>query len=274
MAQFDATPAAEWIGEARLAHRGVGEMPQALRPANESQAYAVQSALHRWFADAGAGAIVGHKIGCTTAAMQAYLGIDHACAGGIRAPTAHLDRLALPAGQFQRPGAECEIAFRLSADVPPAAEPYTAASITPFVASCQAAMEVVDNRYGDPEVIGAPTLIADDFFGAGCVLAPPVDDWRALDLRALAGRTLVNGQEIGRGLGSDVMDDPLAALAWLANAHPAHGIPLRADDIILTGSLVQVAWLQPGDTAEIIIDGLGRATFHLAAGNFGPADSR
>ena len=125
-------------------------------------------------------------------------------------------------------------------------------------------MEIVDNRYGDPKEIGAPTLIADDFFGAGCVLAPPADDWRALDLRTLAGRSLVNGQEIGSGHGSDVMGDPLAALAWLANARAAHGMPLRADDVILTGSLVQIAWLQPGDTAEIIIDGLGQATFRLA----------
>ena len=36
------------------------------------------------------------------------------------------------------------------------------------------------------------------------------------------------------------------------------GLPL------LTGSLVPVAWLEAGDTAEIIIDGLGQATFRLA----------
>ncbi len=263
MTKRDPTQAAEWMGKARLAHRGVGEMPHELRPVDEAEGYEVQAALHRWFASAGAGEMAGHKIGCTTVTMQTYLGVDHPCAGGIRTSTVHRERLSLPANDFIRPGVECEIAMRLNADVTAGVEPHTASSITAFVGTCQAAMEVVDNRYGDPKAMGAPTMIADDFFGAACVLDQPVEDWRALDLCALAGRTLVNGEEIGRGHGSDVMGDPLAALAWLANERYRQGAPLRAGDIILTGSLVQVAWLNEGDAAEIIIDGLGRASFRV-----------
>ncbi len=261
MTQLNA--AAEWLGQARLAHRPLGEMPDELRPADEAEGYRVQAALHDWFADTGADAIAGHKVGCTTAAMQSYLGIDHPCAGGIRASTIHRDRLSLPAGHLTRPGVECEIAIRLASDITPRTQPHTASSIAAFVGTCQAAMEVVDNRYGDPKATGTPTLIADDFFGAACVLAPPIDDWRTLDLGALTGRTVVNGQEVGTGRGSDVMGDPLAALAWLANERESRAAPLRAGDLILTGSLVQVAWLDEGDRAEIIIDGLGRAEFEF-----------
>ena len=36
------------------------------------------------------------------------------------------------------------------------------------------AIEIVDDRYAKWETLGAPTLVADDFFAAGCVLGEAV----------------------------------------------------------------------------------------------------
>ena len=111
--------------------------------------------------------------------------------------------------------------------------------------------------------MGTATLIADDFFGAGCLLGAPVVEWRDLDLGAATGRLLVDGVEIGRGRGADVMGHPFKALAWLANNLAARGRMLRRGDIVLTGSLVRVHYPAPGETVDIVIDGLGevRARF-------------
>ena len=74
---------------------------------------------------------------------------------------------------------------------------------------------------------------------------------------------MVNGEEKGNGHGSDVMGEPLEALRWLANGAVQWGAPLRAGDIVLLGSLVQVYWASAGDAIVASNDVLGdvAATF-------------
>ena len=50
------------------------------------------------------------------------------------------------------------------------------------------AIEIVDDRYVDWQTLGAPTLVADDFFAAGCVLGKPVARSAAPDLLDVVGR--------------------------------------------------------------------------------------
>jgi len=119
-------------------------------------------------------------------------------------------------------------------------------------------MEIVDDRYVDYKSLDTPTLIADDFFDAGCVLGEPASDWRALDLPALSGATWINGVEVGRGRGADVMGHPFEALAWLANSLARCGRSLRAGEFVFTGSVVETKWVQPGDHVVMTIDGLGQ----------------
>src|SRR5258707_9633582 len=107
------------------------------------------------------------------------------------------------------------------------------------------------------------SLVADDFFAAGCVLGKPVARSAAPDLLEVVGRALINGVEVGRGTGADVLGHPLNALAWLANHLAANGKGLRAGQIVLTGSLVKTVWLNAGDEVVMELQGLGRveATF-------------
>ena len=102
-----------------------------------------------------------------------------------------------------------------------------------------AGMEIVDDRYVDYKSLDTPTLIADDFFDAGCVLGQSVDDWRRLDLSALIGVTRINGAEVGRGRSADVMGHPFEALAWLANNLARRGRSLQAGEFVFTGSVVE-----------------------------------
>ena len=79
------------------------------------------------------------------------------------------------------------------------------------------------------ENLGAPTLIADDFFAAGCVLGKPVARvGRARPARGVVGALVINGAETGRGTGADVLGHPHNALAWLANHLADEGKGLRA----------------------------------------------
>lgn len=233
-------------------------LPQACRPADEAEGYAIQSALAHHLSEAGMGPVVGVKIGCTTSIMQAYMKIASPCAGTIYRGGLH-DRLAeLRFADYHRVGVECEIAVRLARALPDADAPAGLEEVTDCVESCMAAIEIVDDRYRDFRAIDTPTLIADDFFQAGCVLAPPDTEWRGLDLAAATGRMAINGEIVGTGRGADILGHPLNALAWLADTGQARERRLDAGSIVMLGSVVQTCWVSTGDAVAIEIEGLGR----------------
>lgn len=249
--------AAQAICAARLAGAPLGVLAEDARPRDEAEGYAVQARLHELLGAAGRGEVVGHKIGCTTRVMQTVLDIGHPCAGGVLSSATQFGAGEFRRADFVRPGIECEIAVRLGADLAPGGAPFTRDSVAAAVEACLAAIEVVDDRYSDFRELGVPTLVADDFFAAGCVLGPPVTGWRDFDLAALEAATAIDGVEIGRGRGADVMGHPLEALAWLANGMAGRGRGLRRGQFVLTGSIVAVHWLAPGEAAAVEVEGLG-----------------
>jgi 2-keto-4-pentenoate hydratase len=252
--------AAQAIATARRNRAPLKALPAGAAPVDEATGYRVQRAVHDLLLPV-TGALVGYKIGCTSKVMQQYLNIPHPCGGGVFARGVHETGVRLRARDFVRVGVECEIAVRLARDLPPAQAPFTEAGVTDAIGAYLPAIEIVDDRYEKWETLGAPTLVADDFFAAGCVLGAPVA--AAPDLLAVTGRALINGEEAGRGTGADVLGHPHHALAWLANHLAGEGKGLHAGQIVLTGSLVKTAWLAAGDHVVMELDGLGRveATF-------------
>jgi 2-oxo-3-hexenedioate decarboxylase/2-keto-4-pentenoate hydratase len=254
------TRAAELLCAVRLGRQRFERLPEDCRPPDLAAAYVVQDALHARIEAAGGGAIAGHKIGCTTPVMQRFLRIDHPCAGSVLAPTVQHEHGTIRHAAFRHVGVECEIAVRLDRDLPPAGAPYDRASVAPAIGACMAAIEVVDDRYEDYRSLDTPTLVADDFFNAACVLGPPVEAWAGLDLAALRGHMVINGAKVGDGRGGDILGHPLEALAWLATTLAARGRHLKAGEFVLLGSVVETRWVGPGDLVEVAIEGLGRAS--------------
>jgi 2-keto-4-pentenoate hydratase len=252
--------AAALLCRVRLERERLVGLPEDCRPKDEAEAYAVQDALHRKLGTAGYGDLAGHKIGCTTPVMQQFLGIGNPCAGGVFGPTVQQERGSFRHADFSHVGVECEIAVRLAGNLPCSGAPYDRDAVGRAVGAAMAAMEVVDDRYDDYRSMDTPTLIADDFFNAGCVLGRAVVEWRDLDLVALRGRMAVNGREVGEGRGGDILGHPLEALAWLANSLAARGGSVKEGEIVLLGSVVQTVWVEEGDRVEIEIEGLGRAS--------------
>lgn len=192
--------------------------------------------------------------------MQRFLGIPNPCAGGVFEPTVQHRHGTYEHARFLHAGAECEIAVRLANDFPCSGAPHDPSSVVSAVGACMAAIEVVDDRYQDYRSLDTPTLIADDFFNAACVLGTPVENWRELDLARVTGRMTINGSEVGTGCGDDILGHPMAALAWLANGLAGRGRTLRAGEFVLLGSVVETKWVEAGDLVEIEIEGFGRAS--------------
>jgi 2-keto-4-pentenoate hydratase len=249
--------AARIICDHRLARRRLPPLDLSVRPVEEKTAYAVQDELHELLTAAGLGPVAGHKIGCTTKVMQQFLRIPNPCAGGVFESQVHRTPAILRHADYVRPGVECEIAVRLGADLPMRQAPFDRERLSAAVIEVMAGMEIVDDRYVEYRSLDTPTLIADDFFDAGCVLGEPVASWRLLDLPSLRGVTRINGVEIGCGRGADVMGHPFEALAWLANSLARRGRSLRAGEFVFTGSVVETKWVARGDQVVMTIEGLG-----------------
>jgi 2-keto-4-pentenoate hydratase len=256
--------AARAIAAARLERRPLAPLPGDIAPRDLAQGYAVQAALQKQL-EPHLGRRVGWKIGCTSEVMQRYLAIPHPCAGGVYERVVHRSGAQLPAGDYVRVGVECEIAVRLARDPAARGETFTESDVASAIDAYYPAIEIVDDRYVQWETLGAPTLVADDFFAAGIVLGVPVSAAGLPDLLQVSGRALVNGQEIGRGTGADVLGHPHKALAWLANHLAQQGAGLRAGDIVMTGSLVKTAWLQPGDAVQMEFSALGDVHVRIGA---------
>ncbi len=233
-------------------------LPEALRPADLEAAYAVQAEVLRCREAAGR-RLGGWKIGCTTKQMQQIMGLPGPAYGVVLADCIFSSPAEVSLRQTVAPLAECEIAMRIASDVPARDGGHNAASIAPHVGACMAAIELAEARYPDRSLLTPPELVADDVFQRAIILGPEVSAWRDLDLQSAVGRTTIAGDLRGEGLGRDVMDDPLNALAWLADTLARSGTGLKAGQVVLTGAIVNAAPVQQGQTAVCSVDGLGAA---------------
>jgi 2-keto-4-pentenoate hydratase len=74
-----------------------------------------------------------------------------------------------------------------------------------------------------------------------------------------------NGQIASLGVGAASMTNPLLAVRWLAGKLAQTDRPLRAGDVVLSGSLGPIVTLAPGDVFELEIGGFGQVCIHLSS---------
>jgi 2-oxo-3-hexenedioate decarboxylase/2-keto-4-pentenoate hydratase len=261
MPMLDPRQKAERIVELFRNRRPVEVLPAELYPASLEEAYAVRRAFQAIEEGRGRGPIAGYKIGLTTPVMQKLCGIDEPCWGAIFAGEVHHGRAELAAADYCRIGVETEIALVLGEDLPQGGDRERVAAA---VESAAAAIELLDDLRYDYQRLDAAAIVAGNVWNEGAVLGAPVTEWRAPDLAEAAARLTINGREIGRGRGADVMGNPLNALAWLADKLAADGTPLRRGTIVMTGSMVPIQHPVGGDRVLVEVSGLGAAELVLS----------
>lgn len=209
-------------------------------------------------------AIVGKKIGVTSEAVQRMLDVHQPDFGFITREMRFDDgaEISLSANRLIQPRAEGEIAFKLKRDlVGPGVTEQDVLDASECVMPC---FEIVDSRIHDWKIRIQDT-VADNASCGAFVLGREQVDPRELDLPKLRMQVFKNGEKISEGLGSAVQGNPLMAVAWLANTLGALGIPFKAGEIILSGSLVPLEPARAGDHFELTIDGLGSARVSFCA---------
>src|SRR5215469_7475099 len=204
--------------------------------------------------------VIGYKVGLTSKPMQQMIGVDSPDHGPVLGSTVYNDGAAVSLSHFIQPKIEAEIAFMLGASL--RGPGVTVLAARQAISGMVAAMEIVDSRFADWRIRLADTVA--DLASNGAVALSsrvvPLDD---LDPR-LIGMVMTNrGELVDTGAGAAALGDPIAVVAWLANALGDMGAELEAGQLVMTGALHAAVTMQPGDVFRAEFDRLGSATVRV-----------
>lgn len=224
-------------------------------------AYAVQGVNRDHWQRAGR-RIAGRKIALSSPAARTMMGATEPAFGILYADMVMADGDTVAAGRVLQPRLEGEIALVLERDL--VLEQPTLADCLRAVAYAVPAIEVVGCRIAglDAKLLD---LVADNASGGAIVLGSPARRLDGLDLRRQTMTMTKNDTQIASGSGAAVLGHPLAALAWLAARLVSDEMPLRAGEVVMTGTFFGMHPAAPGDRVAIDAPGLGRCEVEFAA---------
>src|SRR6478609_4307063 len=222
-------------------------------------AYAVQQRVVRARTAAG-GRVAGRKIGLTSPAVQAQLGVDRPDFGVLFADMHYPDGAAVPVGSILQPRAEAEIAFVLGADL--AEGDLSLEQVRAAVDHAVAAIEICGSRIAGWDISFADT-VADNASAGAYVLGTERRSLREFEPRETVMTMRVDGEQVSTGTGAACLGDPLLALQWLARQARDLGDLLRAGQVVLSGALGPMRPVGPGSTVEATVAPLGTVRFTL-----------
>lgn len=227
-----------------------------LRPQSRAEGYAIQAGLER----RSGGTLFGWKIAATSEAGQKHINVTGPLAGRIMSDTVIADGgTAAMKGNEMRVG-EPEFAFRMGRDLPPRAVPYSVREVLDAVEALHPAIEIPDSRFADFVRAGEAQLIADNACAHLFVLGAATSaDWRSMDLVEERPQITLRGDRYV-GHGRNVLGDPRAALAWLANELRELGISLRAGQVVTTGTCHPPLPIAAGDHMAVDFGVLGKVS--------------
>ena len=198
--------------------------------------------------------IVGKKIGVTSAAVMNLLGVRQPDFGYMLDGMIYNEGESIPIGTLIQPKAEGEIAFMMKKDL--SGPGVTAADVLAATEGVMACFEIVDSRIRDWKIKIQDT-VADNASCGVFVLGDRLVDPREVDL-ATCGMVLEkNGDIACTGAGAATLGNPVNAMVWLANTLGRLGIPLKAGEVVLSGSLGPMIPVQAGDSLRVTIGGIG-----------------
>lgn len=215
--------------------------------------YAVQSQLVAERIAAGA-QVVGRKIGLTSKAVQAQLGVDQPDFGFLFDDMAYADAATIAYDSIMQPRVEAEVAFILGADL--AEGPLDEAQVRAAIAFCIPALEICGSRIANWDISFADT-VADNASAGGFVFGLERTTLSQFDPAAVEMSMSIDGTEVSTGSGADCLGDPINAVVWLARQARELGAPLRSGQVILSGALGPMRPVMPGNQVVATLSGLG-----------------
>ncbi len=209
------------------------------------------------------GAVVGYKAGLTNPAVQKRFNTDRPVWGVLYQGMLLANGATVEAGFGARPLYEADLLVRVkSASINNAKTP---ADVLDAIDQLVPFIELPDLMVQAPPKLNGPAISAINV-GARLgvmgtpIAVPPYRGERYALLDALRDMTVVlsdaNGVELARGKGSDILEHPLNAVVWLAEALAKEGKAMKPGELISLGSFSPLLPPKAGSGATVTYIGL------------------
>jgi 2-keto-4-pentenoate hydratase len=204
--------------------------------------------------------LAGRKVGLTSPAMQAQLGVDSPDFGFFFTDMVHHEDARIATDSFISPKVEPEFGFVLKETLtgPGVTREHAAAAI----GEVYAAIEIIDSRIKDWDIRLVDTVADNASCGAIAVGTTPLEV-DVSDLNSVQCTLLIDGHPAESGTGADVMGDPVAPLVWLANVLGEQGVSLEAGQLVLPGSFTKAMPVVADSTATADFGSLGSLSINF-----------
>ncbi|HVJ09170.1 MAG TPA: hypothetical protein VM554_12380 [Acidisarcina sp.] len=246
--------AAELLLKARRTGNPIDELPEALRPHTQEEAYALQDTIAE-----ALGAIGGWKIGVPNPQATPLFGPMPLMGGFARSG----DTLAEDYRRLR--GLEAEIAFRFGRDLPVRPQPYSREEVLAAIESCHPAIEVLESGFTDPDKVDRLSMIGDLQMNGGFVYGESLPHWRDIDFGAEGVTISVDGAVRVEARGScGAGSDLVHLLVWLANEGQYRTGGLNAGDWVTTGSWTGKTMAEAHSEAVVHFEHFGSVSIRFA----------
>ena len=236
------------LAQARSSRTAIAPPSDDLTDLDLAAGYAVQLVQR-----ATAGPLTGWKLGVTSRAKQAQVGVHEPIRGFLTADLALDIGEPLQTAEHIQPRAEPEIVFVMGA---PLSGPHvTASDVLAATSAVAVGIEVLDSRYEDYRFT-MPDVVADNASAGRYVVGAPVPA-SGIDLRLVGVVLEHRGEVVATASGAASLGHPAAAVAWLVRSLAPAGEGLRTGDIVLSGGLTAAVPVVAGDVVVATIDRLG-----------------
>lgn len=247
--------------QAMLGRQQVSPLTDRFSDISIEDAYAISGRVLERRIESGA-RVIGKKIGLTSKAVQNMLKVGQPDFGYLT------DDMAFNQGEeiciserLIQPKAEGEVAFILKKDL--IGPGLTAADILAATDCVLPCFEVVDSRIENWQIKIEDT-VADNASCGVFLLGDRAVDPRKVDLATCGMVVEKNGSIISTGAGAAALNSPVNCVTWLANTLGRFGTPLKAGEVILSGSLVPLEPVNAGDFMSVSIGGIGSASVRFS----------
>jgi 2-keto-4-pentenoate hydratase len=245
--------AATALREAQNSGVACGPIRGGFEPLDLKSAYEIQETNVN-LAVQGGRRIVGRKIGLTSKAVQAQIGVDQPDFGTLFADMCFADGVEISSSSLIAPRCEAEVAIVLHSDLD--RESHTVLDVISATAYVLPALEIVDSRIADWDIRITDT-VADNGSSALFVVGSSPVRLSEVDVANVAMSLEKNGELVSEGSGTACLGNPLNAAIWLADTLSNLNSPLKAGDVVLTGALGPMIPIQPGDSFKATMGALG-----------------
>lgn len=231
-----------------------------LNPKDRESGYKVQDILIKMM-EMNSGTVFGWKVALTNKEMQRINKVNEPIEGAILASRIQDSEGYIDTKNFLNIGVEGEIAVRIGKDIT-LDTLENIEKVFESIESVMAALEIVDDREGGSN-ISLSMLAAQNSLNRGAILGKEysID---GLDLKKIEGTLMIDQTVVGEGSGSNVLENPINVIFWLAKSLINRGRLLKAGDIVLTGSLSTTVWPISGQTVTLNTSSIGSASVFIA----------